>query len=335
MTVARFWTFALNEMVIRPKGGKHKNRGWHGRGGGGGPGGGGGGGGGAARSSYQYYKIEITAVDGGAYVSSQAIDLLRSSASVIAESAEAGGEAADSSSAGYSATEAVNMMTGDSGIGWLEASPGNQAGWLRYSPGIGAQNFTKCIIAPIGGLIADAPKDFVIEYSADDIAYFPAATITGESGWLRGERRIYDLSGASAAHWRVRITDNVSGLNEVGIMALAFMTADGHHWSEAKYNVLTNSLTEIASNNAAWMTTNQESTDGWTSIMQTTETVIISFGQQVEVDEMQWTSRVAEGARSPKDFTIEGSNDLVSWDVLKTLTSVTGWGSLETKSFTW
>lgn len=39
-------------------------------------------------------------------------------------------------------------------------------------------------------------------------------------------------------------------------------------------------------------------------------------------------------ARAPRDWVLEGSNDLVTWDAIHTVTGATGWGSVQTRVYT-
>ena len=56
--------------------------------------------------------------------------------------------------------------------------------------------------------------------------------------------------------------------------------------------------------------------------------------QPLAAKSLQWTSRDSEGANSPKDFTIKGADTFAgSRTTLQTVTGETGWGSVETRTF--
>lgn len=62
--------------------------------------------------------------------------------------------------------------------------------------------------------------------------------------------------------------------------------------------------------------------------------MVINMGAAAIVKKIEWKSRLSEQNRSPKDFTIQGSNDFSDWDVLATFTGETGWTSGATRGFT-
>lgn len=122
----------------------------------------------------------------------------------------------------------------------------------------------------------------------------------------------------------VEFRASVGGDDETGAGVAFATTAFGREGGDVRYEA------DKAFDNAAgtyWSTT----TSGVTS-----SALAYDFGTGAEIQVAQYTiqarSDAANGA--PKDWTLEGSNDLDTWDTLDTVTGETGWSNGETRTFT-
>ena len=279
---------------------------------------------------YLYYEFDVTAVDGGTFVSCAEIEALLSTVSAIFGSANTGTTSASSTASNYSSDEAFSVLSGEINEGWLTSS--GVTGWLKWTDG-GTIDVRSFAVSPIPGGLTAAPKDFTFRYSDNDIDWTVALTVTGETSWGRSETRVFDI-GSNGAHkyWEINITDS-DGSSQVGLLSLRPVLADGSVVSLVTKKVVTTTKTQFNTTETPTRLTDGNTTLGWTSSSGTTNYVMISFAALTHLDEITWRARVSEGARSPKDFTIKGSNDFVTWVTLKTVTGETGWASNEKRSF--
>lgn len=92
---------------------------------------------------------------------------------------------------------------------------------------------------------------------------------------------------------------------------------------------------EVNSANAAWMATNSLVTEGWLSIIAATpEWWAYDFGSDTAIVSVVISGSYNSPPSSPKDFTIEYSDDNSNWAVAHTVTGETGWtGAADVRTF--
>lgn len=284
------------------------------------------------RTPYVHYRVNITANDGGSYISAAEVAWKRSGANKTRGTANSGTPSASSQQGSFPASEAFQALGGD-GTGWATPN-GTVTGWLKWADA-GTIDVRKVALTALDDFPGIAPKDFTIEHSDDDTTWTVAATVSGQTGWAANETRVFS-TGTTTAHkyWRINISASNS-TNNVGVLAMRFVLADGSVLTSDARKAVSAAHSQFNSTEAPWRMVDGSTSTGWTSAASTSGWVMMSFAEATEIDELVWTTRSGEGNRAPKDFTIEGSDDASTWTVLKTVTGETGWGSLESRSFMW
>ena len=251
-----------------------------------------------------------------------------------------------SASSYYGSTPPYYAMV-TSSFYWL--TNGTSTGWWKidFGPGI------RCTVTDIDIVVNSvpepnrAPKDFTIQGSNNDVDWDVLLTVTGETSWGSGESRNYVLTTTGAyRYYKINITanngDSYLQLGEVyfwGTRAYMDGASDEvtHDWTGLTNGGMTVSASSYHPSFPPYQALDEtisqtlyfllNGTTGWWEIdlgsgnAQTLKAFILQ------------ANYVPEPARMPKDFTIQGSNNDVDWDVLLTVTGQTDWLKGETRLF--
>jgi hypothetical protein len=164
-------------------------------------------------SDHRYWRIYVTAVDGGSAVAFTEIELVdfnsdtvpKPGSVVVTESAAFGG-----SPGTYDGSKAYDNDTGT-----LWSSVDGPPEWVAFDFGVGeAYDITEVnITARTGGDEDQAPTAFTVEYSDDGSNWIPYWSVSGSTGWSAGETRNFESGhAADPAHryWRLYALSNYS-----------------------------------------------------------------------------------------------------------------------------
>lgn len=286
---------------------------------------------------YLFYKVDITAIDGGTQASCAEIELLDGAGVNLLRQTISSGTASASSTfggAGISAALAFThafLDTGGSSVGWVTAS--GTAGWLKWTSS-GTIDVTSYALTARTSEGNRAPKNFTLEYSDDDSAWTAADTRTNITGWASQETRAFSFASVGAhKYWRINVTA-VDGGSFLGICSFRLVCSDGSVINNNGNVALIHANNFSSTGDLEQRLMDGSTSTGWTGTAGTTNALFIHLPIAVAAAQLNWTSRSAEGNRSPKDFTIKGASTFAgSLTTLKTVAGETGWGSLETRSF--
>jgi hypothetical protein len=141
-------------------------------------------------------------------------------------------------------------------------------------------------------------------------------------------------------YWRVNITANNGLTNYVVVVELEFRATVGGADMTTPSGAITKAASSGDANsiNAYYMAFDDNSTNEWTSNALAIPQGWISydFGTFTHVAEVAIMGSHASNDHpgyAPKDFTIEASNDTVTWIVKKTVTGQTAWAPTEVRRF--
>lgn len=339
MTVARFWTNTSPELIIRaaqkirkPKKGKGGGGGgWSGRGGKGGLGGG--------NSpliipEYLWYRIDITAVNGGNSVACDELELVDAlGVNLALGTARTGTASANSTHSWTGAAIGLYQVEGDepsgSGAGWMTAS--GSTGWTKW---IDDSTIECTSVALNAGFNNRMVRDFTIQYSDNGSDWTTAFTIVDTGVWANKEHRIYSWTSVGAhRYWKLDCTRNW-GDSLLAIKVLRYITASGEIISSVKRKATVDPTNFLDSGTMARKMFNDDAgapgnTTLWRSAAGTTNTLLIHTGVATKLASIKWwiskQSSSWQPTFMPKDFTVEGSNDGTNFDLLLTVTDETSW----------
>lgn len=212
-----------------------------------------------------------------------------------ARSGGAGARAATEFSAEFHAASAFD---GVPTTFWSATGP---TGWLEYRYVL-TSDPVNVGIAPTHYVVRarhdagnGAPKDWTLEYSDDGTAWTVAHTVTNETAWANGERREFNFPSAGThTHWRINVTAN-NGRSTLNIAELEFI---GYTWG------------------SIWLQYD------------------LGAGNEKEIAQYTIRARSDAANGAPRDWVLEASNDLITWDELDTVTGETGWSNGEQRVFT-
>lgn len=149
------------------------------------------GGGGGGVSPHPYWRINISEVQSGTYVSIEEIEMRATVGG--ADQCTGGTASADSVYSGtYAASNAFNDVVNTS-TPW--ASGSGFPHWIKYAfaaPVSVAEITIRSNSAAYGGA-NEHPKAFTIEWSDDDLSWTVARTVTAQTGWAYNEVRAFTV----------------------------------------------------------------------------------------------------------------------------------------------
>lgn len=154
--------------------------------------------------AHDYWRLNITANNGDAYLAIQEIELLIAGVDQTINPSGSGNAIANAStwfSGTSTATQAFDGNYTTPGNSWVTAAAAGGVGWISYrfgwtgfqggGPGPLAIDAVK--IWPQVGLANRAPRDFTIETSPDGTNWTVQKTVTGQTGWVSGTPRTFSL----------------------------------------------------------------------------------------------------------------------------------------------
>lgn len=152
----------------------------------------------ASGATYRYFKLDVTAVDGGSYVQVDELKLFVAStqypvSAMTGNSAPSPLVASASSelSGNYAAWRAFDHAVLGGGFIWSNLS--GTTGWLKIDLGSGNGIAITSFKLTAGDTANRTPKNFTLQASNDDSSYSTLKSVTGATGWGTSEERTYAI----------------------------------------------------------------------------------------------------------------------------------------------
>lgn len=289
--------------------------------------------------AYEYYKMVISAVNGGTLVSGADITLIDENDVDQAIHTATPGTATSSSGLSGWGTNAhwlyeVMSQDGDTtngAAGWITNNV--STGWNQWYLDV-AEDLVSMIMVETQATSRNA-KDFTIQWSDDGSSWNTVLTVVGENRWgvvPGGVKLTYNWPSEGAhRYWKIDVTAN-NGDSYLAIRAMHYINAAG--------TVITgHTRRSHISANTYWAQTLRphnmigQPGVGWVNAAGTTETVRIHTGIPIKLKSLSWEPRSGETDRCPKDFEVWGSNDGINWELLLTVEGETSWTGTTPISF--
>lgn len=256
------------------------------------------------RETLNVAEVELRATAGGPNV---AVGGTPSASSEYGDGFRAG-QAFDANANTYWSTLAKSVPTASSDfLGFpasyaFDANPNSfwstasavTAAWIRWDAG-GAAEVNRYRIRARHDAGNGAPKDWTLEYSDDATTWSTAHAVTNETAWANGEEREFTFpSVGSHRFWRLNITAT-NGRSTINIAEMGFN--DAQQW-------------------LVWLQYD------------------LGIGNEKDIAQYVIRAHPNEATGAPRDWSLEGSNDLATWVVLDAVTGETGWSNGEQRVFT-
>ncbi len=178
------------------------------------------------------------------------------------------------------------------------------------------------------------PKDWTLQGSNDDGATWTTVdTRTGETGWSTFEKRPYSFTNTTAYKiYKLDVTANNGDGNLMGFSELELLDGDidrtdmpGNITGNAQINIRESAFAAFDGTDQTKWLSNAGST-GWLQFE-------FSDGLAYSINGYSITSANDSPERTPKDWTLEGSNDGVNWTIVDTRVDEAGWSTFEKRSY--
>lgn len=294
--------------------------------------------GGDAATAARYWRINITAADGGSYCEVSALELY---VDPYGSNIATGGSA--SSSSNYTGLTPDRAFDSDVSTVW--ASNGAAPQWLQYDFGAGnAKNINAIgIIGTNAGYTNRTPRDFDILSSNDGTNWTTVWSVTGQTAWGANECRLFVNPAVSISYagspygahqyWRFAMTQSDDG----GYYAIAEiqMRSSPGNVDQTSGGTPTSS-TILDANYPASNAFNNNSANFWHSSGYGFQWLVYDFGRQVSVAEVTVQSRPDGWAyQCAKTWVLQFSNSSSGpWRTTMSVSGNGGWSVGETRTYT-
>lgn len=140
----------------------------------------------AAAAAYRYYRIYITATEGGGQVQLVEMELRATLGGSDLTSPATSVTTSSNLIPSYGGDKLVDNVTVGENLWMSSGTPSVGAPqWARFDLGT-AQTVLQLAIYPAGGdvgVVTNAPKDFIVQGSSDGTTFTDVKTFTGITGW--------------------------------------------------------------------------------------------------------------------------------------------------------
>lgn len=182
-----------------------------------------------------------------------------------------------------------------------------------------------------------APQSFNVEYSDNGTAWTLAWQIANQTAWTAGEVRAFvsppPPPAGSHAWWRINVSAN-NGSTTAQFAELQFRQTAGTSVYPSGGTAAASSV--YAAGYEADKLFDNNLTTTWSSNAAPPQWVNYHYGTPVLVVQVMMTAlnNASFTNQTPKDFTVEFSDDGVTWTTLWSVTGQTAWGASEVRLFT-
>lgn len=275
-------------------------------------------------AAHRYWRINVTAVGSGGYVSFEEIAFVASDGAILST----GGTASASST--YPGENVSGALDANFSTIWHSGS-GSLPEWYKYDFGtpvdVAAVNLRSRVSSP-----TQAPKDFKIQYSDNNADWTDFATITGAT-WAGTVPQSFPKATKQA--WRINITA-LQGSASAGLaeLQMRFSSGGADKATSAAWVFASSHYAGETGPYGAKSAIDNNSTTLWSASGAPPAHIGYQFGGSVEVVEIVLQVRNDDGAASaPKDFTIQYLDSGGTWVTARSYTGQTGWTAGESRTF--
>lgn len=207
--------------------------------------------------------------------------------------------------------------------------------WIGYDFGIAKEIDALSIHSH---LTTSGPRDFFLQYSDDNVTWTDAFEVRNQLNWTAGETRIFDQSTFIPdpdAHrfWRLNVTA-ANGFGGISVARIEYLRNGVDN--AVFYNNDTGPSTTFF--NGSFHPRNAYDTDLATRHLTNGFPTLTQFdfgvGFKRAVDQVALTGQnQSNQTASPRDFTVQWSDDGTNWTTVLTVTNQTGWTTSERRVF--
>ncbi|WP_229525625.1 discoidin domain-containing protein, partial [Paenibacillus farraposensis] len=213
------------------------------------------------------------------------------------------------------------------------------AAWLRYdfsNPVV----IEQYVIYPQTTATDRAPKDWTFEGSNDGVTWNVLDTQSNITGWVDNTPKKFSFSNSNSyKNYRINITAN-NGSQYLALSELEMMSkvsSSTPNTGACTSNSVASSGVASASNEYSYASEAFDKNfttiaSSWTSST-TAAWLRYDFPNPIVIGQYVIYPQNTATDRAPKDWTFEGSNDGVTWNVLDTQSNITGWVDNTPKKF--
>lgn len=284
-------------------------------------------------AAHRYWRLNITAANGGTLLRIAEIEFSEVSGAPAASIGAGGTAAASSLFGGFVASDAFEQNVGTS---WASAS-GVTAATISYDWGSGVtKDIHEVALSVFGSDVDRMPTAFTVQYSDDNSAWTTEWTVSGATGWATSERRVFtdpttSNFGSNTQAWRVNVTA-IDGAGTLSFADLQWRTSPGGADQSSGGTPFSSRAVDFSHQADKLYDTN--GTTYWgTTTGTVTGTPGYKFSSAKTIQEITITARTGSQTATPKTFTVQYW-DGSAWQTKWTVASSSGWSSGETRTFT-
>ena len=288
--------------------------------------------GGLPRVSATYWRIYMPVTDG--YHSFVIAEIEMRATEGGADQCAGGAPSAFSNSA--SAASAFDNITGSS---WAASTGDGENGWIQYQFA-SAVEVVELALTAATAIPGGVPRHVLLQYSNDGASWTTLASwlsldwTGGGTKTLNGANASAALPSGTAIMWRVNVTANNGDGSFTEIAEIEFRSSIG-----GADQTSPGGLGPFGSSNASSLKDNAfDGTGAAGTPLRFSSPVVpgwiaYAFRDPVAIVEVAITADTA-AARAPKDFSLDYSNDGITWTTAFSKSGQTGWTGDETRAFT-
>jgi hypothetical protein len=269
-------------------------------------------------AAHRYWRIRFTASNNS--IDTQAAEVeLRTSVS----GSDVTGSGTASSSSNVGGYEPAKAFDNNNSTAWNSST---LPATLTYDFGSGnSYDIVEIAIKIRSDFAGNSPNAWWVEYSDDNTVWYSSWRVTGQTGWSTSEQRTFAYTspgGAAHRYWRTAITA-VNGGSVMQISDLEYRTTAGGS------DVTGSGTASATSTNIGHNASDAFDGDPATSWEANSGSVSLKYdfgsGQDKNVAEVAIVGGQASATVSPKDFTIEYSDDNSTWVAWLSVIGFTSW----------
>lgn len=301
----------------------------------------------AGGDGHRYWRLTVTAVQGGTTDGFLALAELYLGETKGAQSVDVSGATVTASSeqAGFEGTKVFDgSLTANNP--WATAGSQSFPRTLTIDFGASAANWKsiqeiRLTAAVSAGYSNWAPKDFTWAWSDDNSSYTTIITASGVTTWSTNallsealfSKNYQSASCLDTAAGYLYVRLNITAGNDASQCAIGELEIRETQGGADMTNVYTECpifFSSESSNRARSAFNNDTGSNGWFATAGFPYIIGCQFPYRRTIGQVAIMPYPAFQAYAPKDFKIQGSNDYSTWVDLLTVTSSTGWSDAPT-----
>lgn len=278
-------------------------------------------------AAHTYWRLMIGATDSGTTLTLAQFELRATTGGTNLAVASPGNMAGGTPTAQTSFNAVANAFDGDVSTYW--GGGGTLPNWLRYTFPV-ANDIVLYTITGSTSWAGWEPTAWTLEYSTNGGSTWTVADTRSGQSWTSGEKKSYTLTsvgGGGAVDWRLNFS--AAGTAAYGFMSeVEFLTGAGS-------NLPATTASTTTSGSPAGNATDANNATAWSAAASTTSGwIAYHFTAAQDIVEHAVTAPAATMTNAPKNWTIQYSDDGVTWTTAAIVGGQTGWTTNEQRVFT-